>query len=46
MIIIKRRKVIAYTKYSRNLLVFDPIKLEKAIIIGHKKSIYIISKYK
>lgn len=46
IILIKRKKIITYTKQDQNLFMLNFIKPNKPIAIDHKKSIYIISKNK
>lgn len=46
MILIRREKIVIYVKHYQNLFVLNFIKLEKAIAIGHRISIYIVNKNK
>lgn len=46
IILIKKKKIVAYAKQDQNLFVLEFIKLDKAMTIGCKRSIYIINKNK
>lgn len=46
MILIKKKKVVTYTRQNRNFFILDFIKLKKFIIVNYRKPIYIINKNK